>query len=49
MNPAQHSEPTVIDLNTEPTWVDDFADLTVDDLRELPPHLQLGMDLSVFD
>jgi hypothetical protein len=49
MNPAQHTDPAIIDLQAEPAWVDDFADLTVDDLRELPNHLQLGMDLSVFD
>ena len=30
-------------------WMEDFDDLTVDDLRELPHHLQLGLDLSVFD
>lgn len=30
-------------------WMEDFDDLTVDDLRELPHHMQLGMDLSVFD
>lgn len=30
-------------------WMEDFDDLSVDDLRELPHHLQLGMDLSVFD
>lgn len=49
MNQAQHNEPAITDVQTEPAWVDDFADLTVDDLRELPNHLQLGMDLSVFD
>ncbi|MEM9563488.1 MAG: hypothetical protein AAGA93_12765 [Actinomycetota bacterium] len=30
-------------------WMEDFDDLTVDDLRELPHSMQLGMDLSVFD
>jgi hypothetical protein len=30
-------------------WMEDFDDLTVDDLRELPNHLQLGLDLSVYD
>lgn len=30
-------------------WMEDFEDLTVDDLRELPHHVQLGMDLSVFE
>lgn len=30
-------------------WMEDFDDLTVDDLRELPHHLQLGMDLAVFE
>lgn len=49
MNQAQHNEQNTIDLTAEPAWVDDFADLTVDDLRELPNHLQLGMDLSIFD
>ncbi|MEM7325803.1 MAG: hypothetical protein AAF531_22145 [Actinomycetota bacterium] len=49
MNQFQNNEPTTIDLTAEPAWVDDFADLSVDDLRELPHHLQLGMDLSVFD
>ena len=32
-----------------PQWMEDFADLSVDDLRELPHHMQLGMDLSLFD
>ncbi len=30
-------------------WMEDFDDLTVDDLRELPHNLQLGLDLSVYD
>ena len=30
-------------------WMEDFDDLTVDDLRELPHHLQLGLDLAVFE
>jgi len=30
-------------------WMEDFNDLTVDDLRELPHQVQLGLDLSVFD
>jgi len=30
-------------------WMEDFDDLTVDDLRELPHHLQLGLDLSVYE
>lgn len=30
-------------------WMEDFDDLTVDDLRELPHHMQLGLDLSVFE
>jgi hypothetical protein len=30
-------------------WMEDFDDLSVDDLRELPHHLQLGMDLSVYE
>ena len=30
-------------------WMEDFVDLTVDDLRELPHQVQLGLDLSVFD
>lgn len=35
--------------STDLGWTEDFHDLTVDDLRELPPHLQLGLDLSVLD
>ncbi|MEM7271590.1 MAG: hypothetical protein AAF547_00795 [Actinomycetota bacterium] len=49
MNAAQQPEQFGHDVVSEPEWMDDFADLTVDDLRELPNHLQLGMDLSVFD
>ena len=30
-------------------WMEDFDDLTVDELRELPNRMQLGLDLSVFD
>jgi hypothetical protein len=30
-------------------WVEEFDDLTVDELRELPNDVQLGLDLSVFD
>ena len=30
-------------------WMEDFHDLSVDDLRELPHQVQLGLDLSVFD
>lgn len=30
-------------------WVEEFDDMTVDELRELPNELQLGLDLSVFD
>ncbi len=37
------------DRSTALGWTEDFHDLTVEELRELPPHLQLGMDLSILD
>jgi hypothetical protein len=30
-------------------WIETFDDLSMDDLRELPHSLQLGLDLSVFE
>ncbi len=35
--------------STEPSWIDEFHDLSVDELREMPHHLQLGFDLSALD
>lgn len=49
MHNAKQIETTESDLPTQLHWMEDFDDLTVDDLRELPNHMQLGMDLSVFD
>lgn len=37
------------DSTHELHWMEDFDDLSVDELRELPHHLQLGMDLSVYE
>lgn len=51
--PTMHNAPQIetmdSDLPTQLHWMEDFDDLTVDDLRELPNHMQLGLDLSVFD
>ena len=49
MNNGQHIETLDIDRPAQLHWMEDFDDLTVDDLRELPLHLQLGLDLSVFE
>ena len=40
---------TGVDGRPNLDWIEDFDDLSVDDLRELPHSLQLGLDLSVFD
>lgn len=40
---ADHDRPTQLH------WMEDFDDLTVDELRELPNRMQLGLDLSVFE
>ncbi|MGH1492462.1 MAG: hypothetical protein ACRBK7_24250 [Acidimicrobiales bacterium] len=49
MHIAKQIETPDHDLPTQLHWMEDFDDLTVDDLRELPNHMQLGLDLSVFD
>ena len=48
MNMPQAIATTDIDT-APPSWIDEFHDLTVDELREMPHHLQLGMDLSILD
>lgn len=48
MNIPQAIASTEID-SVQPSWIDDLHDLTMDELREMPNHLQLGMDLSVLD
>ena len=49
MSNAQHHEALDNDRQAQLHWMEDFHDLSVDDLRELPNHMQLGLDLSVFD
>ncbi len=49
MNNVQQIDAADHDRPTQLHWMEDFDDLTVDDLRELPNHMQLGLDLSVFD
>lgn len=49
MNNVQQIDAADNDRPTQLHWMEDFDDLTVDDLRELPNHMQLGLDLSVFD
>lgn len=49
MNSVQQIDATDYDRPTQLQWMEDFEDLSVDDLRELPNHMQLGLDLSVFD
>lgn len=49
MNNIQPIEANDHDHQTQLHWMEDFNDLTVDDLRELPNHMQLGLDLSVFE
>ena len=49
MNNMQQIEASEYDRPAQLQWMEDFDDLTVDDLRELPNHMQLGLDLSVFD
>ncbi len=48
MDSAPHIDPSDPDRH-QPSWIEDFADLSVDELRELPNHIQLGLDLSVLD
>ncbi len=48
MNIMQQVTTTDSDRSELP-WMEDFEDLSVDELRELPNHMQLGLDLSVFD
>ena len=49
MNNMQQIEANEFDRPAQLHWMEDFDDLSVDDLRELPNHMQLGLDLSVFD
>jgi hypothetical protein len=49
MNDRQHIAQRETDHATQLHWMEDFDDLSVDDLRELPNRMQLGLDLSVFD
>lgn len=30
-------------------WIEDLNDLTLDELRDLPADVQMGLDLSIFD
>ncbi len=49
MNSAQQFDAPEFDRPTQLHWMEDFDDLTVDELRELPNRMQLGLDLSVFE
>ncbi|MGB5760149.1 MAG: hypothetical protein WBM50_24755 [Acidimicrobiales bacterium] len=49
MNSVQLLETAEYDRPTQLHWMEDFDDLTVDELRELPNRMQLGLDLSVFE
>ncbi len=49
MNSSPQIDSAEYDRPTQLHWMEDFEDLTVDELRELPNRMQLGMDLSVFD
>lgn len=49
MNIMQQLNAADSDRTERIQWMEDFEDLSVDDLRELPNHMQLGLDLSVFE
>lgn len=49
MNGSQPLDAQELDRPAQLHWMEDFDDLTVDELRELPNRMQLGLDLSVFD
>lgn len=49
MSDSKHTSNRDTDHGKQLHWMEDFDDLTVDDLRELPNRMQLGLDLSVFD
>ncbi len=37
------------DSQDNPQWMDDLHDMGFDELRELPNHLQLSVDLAILD